>query len=85
LSFRRDLRKLDGFGRAPPHSIRFLWYGGCKRPTLTIRTAEQPKAAIAAWSSCALLPCGLGETVAKVFEQGFQFAAEVDGIRLGVL
>ena len=24
------------------------------------RAAGQPKAAIAAWSSCALLPCGLG-------------------------
>ena len=39
MSFRRVLRKLDGFGRAPPHSIRFLWYGGCKRPTLPSRAA----------------------------------------------
>jgi len=27
----------------------------------------------------------LDETVAEVFQQGFQLAAEVDGIRLGVL
>jgi hypothetical protein len=33
----------------------------------------------------ALLPGVLGETVAEVFEQGFQLAAEVDRIKLGVL
>lgn len=37
-----DLRKLDGFGGAPPHSIRFLWYGGCKTDRSTLPSRARP-------------------------------------------
>jgi len=43
-----DLRKLDGFGGAPPHSIRFLWYGGCKTDLAEPRAAGHPMALVAA-------------------------------------
>ena len=37
-----DLRKLDGFGGAPPHSIRFPWYGDCKTDPAEPRAAGHP-------------------------------------------
>jgi hypothetical protein len=46
-----DLRKLDGFGGAPPHSIRFPWYGDCKTDPAEPRATGHPMAFVAAWLS----------------------------------